>query len=77
MATAKDDLFREALRLTEAERAELAGMLLESIEPAPDPDVEQAWLAEIERRMEQLDSGQVKPIPWEEVRTRLRSQLNE
>lgn len=77
MATAKDDLFREALRLTEAERAELAGMLLESIEPAPDPDTEQAWLAEIERRMEQLDSGQVKSIPWETVRTRLHSRLNE
>lgn len=77
MATPKDDLFRKALHLTEGERADLAGMLLESIEPAPDPGVEQLWLAEVERRMEQLDSGQVQSIPWEQVRTRLHSQLNE
>ena len=77
MATSKDDLFKRALQLTEAERAELAGMLLESIEPDGDPGVEQSWLAEIERRMEQLDSGQVQAIPWDKVRTRLSSRIDE
>ena len=77
MATSKDDLFRRALQLTEAERAELAGMLLDSIEPAGDPAVEQSWLVEIERRMEQLDSGQVQAIPWEKVRSRLSNRINE
>jgi len=77
MATSKDDLFKRALQLTEAERAELAGMLLDSIEPAGDPKVEQSWLAEIEQRMEQLDSGQVQAIPWDKVRTRLSSRIDE
>jgi putative addiction module component (TIGR02574 family) len=33
--------------------------------------VEEAWLAEIERRMADLDSGLVQTIPWEELRARL------
>lgn len=76
MATARDELYREALQLSEAERAELAGMLLDSIEPSPDPDVEKAWLIEIERRMEQLDTGQVQSVPWDQVRARLRGRLD-
>lgn len=36
-----------------------------------DPDWEQAWDMEIRRRIEELDSGAVETIPWEEVRERL------
>ena len=64
------------MQLTEAERAELAGLLLESLEPGGDPDAEKAWIAEVERRMEQIDSGQAQLVPWEQVRTRLRSRLH-
>ncbi len=34
-------LFREAFELPEHERATLAGLLIESIEDPPDPDVEE------------------------------------
>jgi putative addiction module component (TIGR02574 family) len=50
-------------------------MLQEDGEPAVDPDVEDSWLAESERRLEQLDSGQVESIPWEQVKSRLRRRL--
>ncbi len=43
------DLFREASELSESERAELAGLLLESLEGEPDEGVEVAWAEEIER----------------------------
>ena len=33
--------------------------------------VEDAWRVEIERRMAELDSGAVQPVPWEELRARL------
>ncbi len=65
------DLFREATSLPEKERAELAGRLLESLEPPTDPEVEAAWSEEIERRVRQIDSGRVKTIPWEKVRAEL------
>jgi putative addiction module component (TIGR02574 family) len=71
-----NDLFREASELSERERAELAGLLLESLEGKPDQDVEAAWAEEIERRVRQLDSGEVKTIPWQQVRSELFARLN-
>ena len=73
------ELFKEAAKLPERDRATLAGLLLESLEPAPEPDVEAAWSAEIARRVAELDAGTVELIPWEEVRAELfgrRKKLN-
>jgi putative addiction module component (TIGR02574 family) len=75
MDTARDDLFRQALQLTEAERAELAELLLESIEPPLDPEIEKAWLAEAERRLAEIESGACQPIPWEQVMARVRRRI--
>lgn len=71
-----ESLLRAALELTESERAEIAGRLLESIEPEPDAEVEAAWAAEIDRRARSIDAGEVELIPWEQVRDQLRSRLN-
>jgi putative addiction module component (TIGR02574 family) len=71
MARDLKQLFREAFDLPEDERATLAGLLIESLEPPPDPDVEQAWADEARRRWEQIESGAVQTIPWEEVRAKL------
>jgi putative addiction module component (TIGR02574 family) len=71
------ELFREATRVSENERAELAGLLLESLEGEPDEGVEAAWAEEIEKRVRQIDSGEVQTIPWEEVRAKLHARLNE
>jgi hypothetical protein len=46
MANELRELFREALELTDSDRATLAGLLIESLEGPPDPDVEAAWAAE-------------------------------
>jgi putative addiction module component (TIGR02574 family) len=70
------ELWREAAELTEEERASLAGLPIESLEGDPDPDVEAAWAAEIEKRVAELDAGTAKTIPWEEVRRRLIDRLN-
>ena len=64
-------LFREAFDLPESDRATLAGLLIESLEPAPDPDVEEAWAVVAERRWREIESGSVQTIPWEEVRSKL------
>lgn len=71
MAKRAADLYSEALKLDEAERAELAGLLFESLEPEADEGVEAAWREEIERRMKALDKGSSATIPWSEVRARL------
>jgi putative addiction module component (TIGR02574 family) len=71
MARDVQAMFREALDLAECDRATLAGLLIESLEPPPDPDVEELWSAEAERRWREIESGAVQGVPWEEVRVRL------
>ena len=73
MATELTQLFREAMELTDNDRATLAGLLIESLEMPPDPDVEKAWAEEIERRWKEVESGRVQTIPWEEVKAKLLS----
>jgi putative addiction module component (TIGR02574 family) len=58
-----------------ADRAELAGSILESLDQAEDKSVQEAWEAEILRRMEELDSGRVKPVSHDEVLRRLASAI--
>jgi putative addiction module component (TIGR02574 family) len=76
MAKDVTTLFRDASELSEHDRATLAGLLIESLEADPEPDVEIAWTTEIERRAAEIDSGKVKSIPWEDVRRRLLDRLN-
>jgi putative addiction module component (TIGR02574 family) len=65
------ELLQQALELPVTDRAELAGSLLESLDHAKDESVEQAWEAEIIRRMEDLDAGRVQPLSHDEVLRRL------
>ena len=72
-----EELYRAAADLSESDRAELAGLLLESLETEADPDVEVAWAQEIERRVREIEKGEVATIPWEEVRATLHARLAE
>lgn len=65
-------VLQEALKLTANERAEVAEQLIASLDEVPDTDVEQAWQEEVQRRLQQIERGEVKTIPWEEVQRRLR-----
>jgi putative addiction module component (TIGR02574 family) len=69
------ELLKRALALTAEERAELAGSLLESLDDVhEDPEaVEAAWNEEIARRIQDLDSGKVKPISLDTFRRKLSS----
>lgn len=71
MTSAANQLYQDAMKLREDERAELAALLIESIDPASDTDWAQAWDAEIAQRVAEVDQGTVKAIPWEEVRQRM------
>ena len=71
MARSARDLFEEAMRLDPEERAVLMRLLIEALDAETEDGVDDAWRVEIERRMAELDSGSVEPIPWEEIRDRL------
>jgi putative addiction module component (TIGR02574 family) len=70
MVATPKQLYERAMSLTDEERAELVGMLLESLDIGDEEGVEAAWLQEIERRVAELD-GAVKSVPWTEVRSRV------
>jgi putative addiction module component (TIGR02574 family) len=76
MAEDVSQLLKRALALPPEARAALAGSLLESLEETLDASVEEAWNQEIARRIEELDSGKMKPIPWAEARRQIASILN-
>ena len=61
-------LLEEALKLAPEARAALAASLLESLDEEVDEDAEAAWAAEIAKRIHELDSGAVTPVPWPEAR---------
>jgi len=69
MTPTLDSLYQAALALPEADRAELADRLLDSLPPAGPAGLHPAWPAELRRRAAQVDSGEVTPVSWEEVRT--------
>jgi putative addiction module component (TIGR02574 family) len=71
------ELLKKALALPPEARAALAGSLLESLDEPADEGVEAAWDEEIKRRLEEIDSGKVHMIPYEEVRRRLAALLSD
>lgn len=66
MARATEKLLDEALQLPLNERARLAADLLESLDESED-DVEAAWAAEIERRVQAIRAGEVGSTDWRTV----------
>jgi putative addiction module component (TIGR02574 family) len=76
MTSEAERILEAALQLPEADRVELAAILEDSVgDGSTDEEIEAAWIAEVKRRMEDVESGRSKPIPWEEVRQELFSMV--
>jgi putative addiction module component (TIGR02574 family) len=71
MAKEPAELLRDALSLPAEARAALVETLLESLDVQVDDDAEAAWRQEIYRRLQQIDSGTVRLIPWDDAKSRL------
>jgi putative addiction module component (TIGR02574 family) len=63
----------EALKLTVGERAAFAQLLLASLDE--DAEIEDAWAAETERRIGEIESGAVQTIPIADVLAQVRAAL--
>ena len=73
MNRAIKDLYDRAAELAPEDRAELAGLLLESLEEeiVPSAAIEQDWAEEVERRMADFRAGRVKTVAWQDLRAQL------
>ena len=67
-----EQVFDAALALPEGERVELVEALIASHRPADRPPFDESWREVIRRRSNELRSGQVTPVPWEEVKRQAR-----
>ncbi|HLQ52464.1 MAG TPA: addiction module protein [Terriglobales bacterium] len=77
MTQQADELLKKALSLPAEDRATLAGCLIESLDPTSDASAEQAWSEEISHRIQELDSGKARTLPWEEIRRRISTKLGD
>ena len=66
MTPAATELLNAVLALPEPDRSEVVESLEASVEP-PSAGLHPAWGPELRRRAAQLDSGEVKGVPHEEV----------
>lgn len=68
-----DVLEAEVLKLTAADRVHLLERLIASLDA--DPEVEEAWEREADRREAELESGSVAAVAGHEAIARLRARL--
>ena len=62
-----------ALQLTPADRARLVERLIATLDA--DPEVEEAWAAEVERRQVEIETGSVSLLPGPETLTSLKAEF--
>jgi putative addiction module component (TIGR02574 family) len=72
MAVQPEQLFHDAMELEHSDRVKLLEALIDSLDPATESGVEEAWRREIDRRSDEVVAGTAATEPWEELRQRLR-----
>ncbi len=60
MAKTLSEIERDALALSDQDRASLARHLLETLDKTQDEDAEEIWLIEAEKRYEEYRKGNIK-----------------
>jgi putative addiction module component (TIGR02574 family) len=66
-----ESVLSAAFELTVPERLRLIDELASTVPDDQPPHLSEAWLAEIERRVAELESGAVEGDSWEDVQQRL------
>ncbi len=72
MATTRDRVIEEALSLPADVRLSLVEKLLTSLNLPTDEEIDRLWAEEAERRVSQIEAGEVKLVPGEEVFSKIR-----
>ena len=70
-----DDLEKQVRALSREEKAALARVLIDELDPVNEPGVEELWLEEARRRYDAYRRGEVQAVPGDEAMARARSRL--
>ena len=77
MITDIKEIENSALNLNKKEKARLADKLLQSIHGKIDPDIEKAWIKEVQKRKKSLKSGESSLHSSSEVLNEARKRIQE
>ena len=77
MTKAAQAVLADALRLDLDARAELAAELLASLDGEAEDGVEAAWAAEVEKRKGEVERGEARLVPWEQVKADVKAALKQ
>jgi len=72
MATTSHRVIEEVLSLPADIRLSLVEKLLTSLNLPTDKEIDRLWAEEAERRISQIEAGEVKLVPGEEVFSKIR-----
>jgi hypothetical protein len=75
MTTTVEQVLKEALQLSEGERARVAAEILASLEPDVETRDSNTWIAEVERRAHAAIRG-LPGLGWSEVRTHVEERIS-
>ena len=75
MATTIEQLAEQAMNLSSESRAQLADLLVESLDANALGRIDEMWLSEAKRRRDEVRSGQVKTIPGQSALQKVRDAL--
>lgn len=70
-----DDIFNAAQSLAPAEQWALVHRLCEAMPGEAWKIFDEAEIAELDRRMEEIESGKIETIPWSEARRQMYARL--
>jgi putative addiction module component (TIGR02574 family) len=70
----KDELISEAISLPIEIRLQVVEKILESLNPS-HKDIDEFWAMEAERRVAEIEMGEVETVPGDEVFRRLHDRL--
>ncbi len=73
MSLTREQILEAALSLPRESKLELAQKLLDSVDPDAPRDIDQAWVLEARRRLEELDRGAAHTVPADQVFARIRT----
>jgi hypothetical protein len=75
MATSIQQIAEQAMKLSGESRAQLADLLVESLDAEALGRIDQLWLVEAKRQRDEVRMGRVKTIPGDEVLRRVHNAI--
>ena len=76
MSGLAEKIYEEALNLPIDDRLSLIDKLMSSANLPTQKDIDQAWSKEVERRCKEVEEGQARLIPGDEVFAKIRQRFS-